>query len=117
MFDEVSSTFAKLSQCPSAVEDRDLLALERFVVLLYDRSSDVTTVNEIRLILFARKQRPYHSIPITPAALKEHAKRASYHAGHLRQALIQQLETTSLSDRGWTKQGEVENPLDSLQLL
>ena len=44
--DEVSSTFAKLSQDPSAVEDSDLQALDRFVVLMYDRSSDVTTVNE-----------------------------------------------------------------------
>ena len=57
--DEVSNTFARLSKCPSAVEDSDLQALERFVVLMYDRSSDVTTVNEARLDLFARKQRQY----------------------------------------------------------
>lgn len=105
--DEVSSTFAKLSQCPSAVEDSDLQALERFVVLMYDRSSDVTTVNEARLNLFARKQRPYDSIPPTQAALKEHAKRASYEAGHVwGQALMRQPETTSPSDWGWIKQGE-----------
>ena len=67
--DEVSSTFAKLSQCLSAVEDIDLQGLKKFVVLMYDRSSDVTTVNEARVDLFARKQRPYDSIPPTQAAL------------------------------------------------
>ena len=40
--DEVSNTLTILSKCPSAVEDSDLQALERFVVLMYDRSSDVT---------------------------------------------------------------------------
>ena len=39
--DEVSDTFARLSKCPSAVEDSDL---ERCVVLMFDRSCDVTTV-------------------------------------------------------------------------
>jgi len=76
--DEVSSSFAKLSQCPSAVEDSDLQALERFVVLMYDRSRDVTIVNEASLDLFARKQRPYDSIPPTQAPLKEHAKCAFF---------------------------------------
>ena len=63
--DEVSNTFAKLSECPSAVEDSGLQALERFVVIMYDGSSNVTTVNEARLDLFARKQRQYDLIPCT----------------------------------------------------
>ena len=53
--DEVSNTFARLSECPSAVEDSDLQALERFVLLMYDSSSDVTTVKKASLDLFARK--------------------------------------------------------------
>ena len=81
--DEVSNNFAKLSECPSAVDDSYLQALERFVVVMYDRSSDVTTVNEARLDLFARKQRPYDLIPPTQAALKEHAKPAAYEAGYV----------------------------------
>ena len=76
--DEVSNTFAKLSECPSAVEDSYLQALERFVVIMYDRSSNVTTVNKARLDLYARKQRQYDLIPPTQAALKELAKRAGY---------------------------------------
>ena len=54
---------------------------ERFVVLMFDRSSAATGVDGARLDLFARKQRPYNSIPPTQAALREHAKRVAYQAG------------------------------------
>ena len=81
---QVSITFAILSNCPSAVEDSDLQALERFVVLMYDRSSDVTTVNEAR-----------------------HAKRDSHEGGYVwRQALKRHPQTPSPSDWGWVEQGE-----------
>ena len=78
MCDEVSNAFAKLSECPPAVEDSYLQTLERFVVIMYDRSSNSTNVNEARLDLYARKQRQYDLNPPTQAALKEHAKRAGY---------------------------------------
>ena len=81
MFDEVGRTFVKLSQYPVTVDDEDIQVLERFVVLMYDRSSATTNVNEARLDLFARKQRTYETIPSTQAALKEHVKRAAYQAG------------------------------------
>jgi len=58
--DEVSETFTNLSQHPTSVSDLDLQRLERFVVLMYDRSSAATGVDEARLDLFARKQRPYN---------------------------------------------------------
>lgn len=56
VFDEVSSTFTKLSQIPLALDDSDLRMLEKFVVTMYDRSSTSTTVDDARLDLFARKQ-------------------------------------------------------------
>ena len=105
--DEVSKIFSKLSKHPSAVEDNDLKALEKFVVPMYDRSSEVTTVNEARLDLFARKQRQYDQIPPTQVALKEHAKRAAYVAGYVwGQALKQKPGMTSPSDWGWVKEDE-----------
>ena len=66
--DEVSKIFSKLSEHPSVVDDNDLKALEKFVVLMYDRSSEVTTVNEARYDLFARKLRQYDLI----LQLKQH---------------------------------------------
>ena len=51
--------FTKLSQCPSKIEESDLQIIEKFVFLIYDRSSSVASVNEARLALFARKHRSY----------------------------------------------------------
>ncbi len=81
VFDEVTATFSNLSQFPTEVTDTDLKTLERFVVLMYDRSSAATGVDQARLHMFARKQRPYDFITPTQAALREHAKRAAYQAG------------------------------------
>ena len=50
---------------------------------MYDRSSTLSRVNEARLDLFARKQRPYDAIPPTQGALLQCAKRACYAAGHV----------------------------------
>lgn len=81
VFDEVSSTFSKLSQSPVTFDDRDLHILGNFVITMYDRSSAASSVNEARLDLFARKQRFYLSILPTQAYLKEHVRRAAYQAG------------------------------------
>lgn len=59
----------------------DLQRLKRFIVLMYDRVSTATIVDEARLDLFVHKQRPYNSIPPTQATLREHAKHVAYQAG------------------------------------
>ena len=73
----MSDVFAKLSQYPLAVDDEDLQILEKFVVIMYDRSSTAEGVDDARLDMFARKQRPYEAIPPTRGALLEHTKRAA----------------------------------------
>ena len=81
VFEEVSSTFTKLSQSLLKLDDSDLHILEKFVVTIYDRSSTASAVRETRLHLFARKQRSCLSIPPTQASLMEHAKGVAYQAG------------------------------------
>ena len=77
------------------------------MVLMYDRSSSVASVNEARLSLFARKQRSYDLIPPTQGALKEHAKRAAYEAGHIwSQAIVRQPEPQCPSEWGWFKEDD-----------
>ena len=89
------------------VRDLDLQRLERFVVLMYDRSSAATSVDGARLDFFARKQRPHNSISPTRAALREHAKRAAYQAGIIwGQATISNPDTRSPAEWGWTQKGE-----------
>ena len=107
VFDDVSETFTNLSQHPTLVHDLDLQRLERFVAVMYDRSSAATSVDEARLDIFARKQRPYNSIPPTRAALREHAKCAAYQAGIIwGQATISNPDTRSPAEWGWTQKGE-----------
>ena len=99
---ETSDIFTKLSRQPSTIEDADLRTIERFVVLLYDRSSEASSVNEARFELFARKQRTYDSIPPSRGALVEHVKRAAYQAGHVwYQSLVKQPQQCSPSEWGW----------------
>ena len=81
VFDEVTETFSNLSQILTEVTDTNLNALERCVVLMYDRSSAASGGDEARLPMLAHKQRPYDSIPPTQAALREHAKRAACQTG------------------------------------
>ena len=101
-FDEVTETFSKLSQFPTEVTDTDLNTLERFIVLMYDRSRAATGVDEARLHMCARKQRPYYSIPPTQAALREHAKRAAYQAVAIwGQATCADPDIGSPADWGW----------------
>ena len=59
----------------------DLQILEKYVVIMYNRSSTAEGVDDARLDMFARKQRPYEAIPRTRGALLQHTKRAAYQAG------------------------------------
>lgn len=78
--------------------------LERFVVLMYDRSSASMTVNEARLDLFAKKQMSYELIPPTKGALKEHVKRAAFQAGLIwGQSIVHQPEIPCPCQWGWLK--------------
>ena len=73
--DEVSDVFTQLSKYPLILDDEALETFEKFVVIMYDRSSFATEVNDAWLELYARahKQRPFDSIPPTQAALLQYA--------------------------------------------
>ena len=105
--EEVFETFIRLSHCPTGVSDADLQKLETFVVLMYDRSSALSGVDEARLDLFVCKQRAYDAFPPTRSALKEHAKRAAYQAGIIwGQSIVSNQEISSPANCGWTQTGE-----------
>ncbi len=52
--------------------------LERFVILMYDCTSDITGINEARKQLFTRKSRSLENLPPTLAALEQHVRRVCY---------------------------------------
>ena len=103
---EATLVFSKLSQNPPTIEDDDMKILDKLVVLMYDRSSTADGVDEARLDLSARKQRPYEAIPPTRTVL-QHTKRAAYQAGCVwAQAILRQPEAENLADWGWEKIGK-----------
>lgn len=106
--EDVSETFINLSQHPKLIFYLDLQRLKRFIVLMNDRSSTATIVDEARLDLFVHKQRPYNSILPTQVTLREHAKHVAYQAGIIWiQATISNPNTRSPTEWRWTQKGEM----------
>jgi hypothetical protein len=62
-FPDATSVFKQLSSQPADVESC-LSKLERFTVLLYDRTSNKMTVNEARKQLFSKKGRQMQDLPL-----------------------------------------------------
>ena len=78
--------------------------IERFVALMYDRTSTSLTVNEARKDLFTRKGRSIENIPPTYGALVEHTKRVAYQAGYCwGQSLTPDPTLPSPAEWGWTR--------------
>ncbi len=80
---DVTESFVVLSNTPTAaMVEQNMPSIERFVIVMYDRTNICQTKNEARKDLFARKCRAIDTIPPTSAALLEHTKRAAYQADH-----------------------------------
>ncbi|KAG7177316.1 hypothetical protein Hamer_G000627, partial [Homarus americanus] len=111
-FPEVTTAFFSLASTPSELPDGVMSTLERFIVLLYDRTSTCCDVNVLRKKLFSRKSRSLEHLPLTRAALEQHIKRAAYQSGHIwRQAAIAFVSLPSPCDWGWMKSGDELEPL------
>ena len=68
-FEEVTAIFCRLSSGSNQITDKDVATLERFTILLYDRTSDLASIDEARKHLFTKKGRAMDAIPPTKAAL------------------------------------------------
>ena len=105
VFPEGVDSFAALRVPPTEQNLKQHMGtLERFTVLMYDRTSSCDSVDNCRRELFTQKGRSINYIPPTSAALFQHAKRASYQAGYVwGQALLRAPELPDPADWGWTK--------------
>ena len=93
-----------LASVPEEIPEQAMTLIERFVVLLYSRTSSQTTVNEAGQELISKGNRTLENIPPTQAALLQHTRRAVYQAGHIwGNALVPKLTLPSPSDWGWEK--------------
>ncbi len=77
------------------------MKLERFILLMYCRTSGDMNVNMARMTLLSQTSRNFDNIPPTRSALHQHTKRSSYQSGHMwRQSLEVQPELPDVTDWG-----------------
>ncbi|KAG1709760.1 Multiple drug resistance-associated protein-like transporter 1 [Nymphon striatum] len=83
-YPEVTQAFTYMAMNSYANATKDDVCfklLERFVVVLYDKTSNLDSVDEARKELFCQKGRSMENIPPTQDALFQHVKRAAYQGG------------------------------------
>ena len=80
-FDDVTEAFLAMSRGPEDIDETTRELLERFVVLMYDKTSPLTSVNLLRKELFTRG-RSIEKIPPTSGTLLQHDRRAAFQGGH-----------------------------------
>ena len=82
-YQEGTDVFRSLSKTPTADKLSNAIPTsQRFVILMYDRTSANEDVNDARKTMFTPKGRSLENIPPTSTALVQHTKRAVYQGGH-----------------------------------
>ena len=111
-FDCITEIFIKLESALTKADVKDAMPmLERFVVLMYDRTSNCLDVNSCQRDLFVKKGHAMESLPPTFKALLQHTYRAAYQAGYVwRQSLVHQQQLPSPENWGWKRVGETYAP-------
>lgn len=106
VFPELTPVLRALAASPEAITEDHIAVIERFVVLLYDRTSNITSVNDARQELFSKKSRTLENIPPTRAALVNHIKRAVFQGGYIwEQTLLKEPVLPCPSQWGWQREG------------
>lgn len=106
---QLNPLFAYLSNTPNSISSDQLDQIQRFIVLLYQRTSELENVNDLRKQLFCQN-RSIENIPPTKNALEQHVKRSVYLAGFIwGQALTGNPTLPSPEVWGWKR-----NEKDSL---
>ena len=101
MYDASTEAFRILGELPQNV-DAQMEVMERFTVLLYDRTSSVGEVNQARKVLFSQCGRKIENIPPTRAALLQYIKRDAYQAGYIwSPATVREPHLPSHEDGSW----------------
>lgn len=98
----ITQVFCDIGNEEVQVDGAAFGAIERFIVSLYDRKSDLVSVNLCRKDLFSRKGRTIENIPPTQNALSLHIRRAVYQSCHVWSHSIEKdIPAVSPADWGW----------------
>ena len=82
VFKDVTLSFRMMIDQPTSPDmDLTMSLIERYVVLLYDRTNLSDGVNEARKNMFLEEKILIEAIPTTRSSLFQQVKRAIYHGG------------------------------------
>ena len=83
-YPEVTTAFKTLCTTVDQIPDETFCLLQRFVILMYDRTCSETDVNIAHRVLFAQKGKPMNAMLPTKGFFDAtHQKRATYQAGYI----------------------------------
>ena len=92
---------------PSEVTEEQLRMIERYVILMYDKTGSEQSVNKYRKDLFSKMSRQIENIPPTKAALLQHIKCASLQSGYVwAQRTVRTPYLPNPQDWGWTQHSD-----------
>ena len=105
-YKNVTDTFVHLVSHPNQILNDDseqFHEIERLTVVLYDKTSASSSVNETRRNLFCHKNRAMDKLPPTSNALLQHTRRAVFQAEICTTSTQTQQVVPSAQDFGWSK--------------
>ena len=101
---DAETTFANLNNDPFQnldEHDSQFKTIQQFTVLMYSRTSTLSTVNEARLALYFQRTQNIENIPPTKNSLILHVKRSVYQSGVWSRCLQAQQDLPSPQSFGW----------------
>lgn len=111
VYPEVTESFVRVATEMNEISKTDFEKIERYVVLLYDRTSLSLNVNECRRNLFTKKARAVEAIPPTKDALEQHVRRAILQSRIWTSATKKLIYEFDITKWGWQKNERSVNPL------
>jgi len=106
MVSRITETFVKLGTPGHIMSDLDLVALEQFVIIMYDKTSKHIDVNKLRKHLFSKSSTAMDRLPPTREALRQHALRACIQSQLWSSSNIPMLPELDASKFGWHRVDE-----------
>lgn len=103
----VTEAFLNLNDADDCLADATISVLERFIIIMYDRTSECVSLDTARMQMFTKKSKSLESLPPTSDSFLQHVKRAVYQAVHCwGHCMEKQPHFPDPSEWGWTKDGE-----------
>lgn len=93
---------ARFPHTPLTTESRYFELMERYTIVLYDKTSGLKSINEARRELFCQRSKTMETIPPTQEALLQHCKRVAYQAWIWTTSTSSQQQIPSPEGNGWT---------------